>query len=57
MVEEILNLYLEKRYSPYSIHLKLGCSIKQVYHVLKQSEDAKRKNQRDIDNRRTEYAS
>ncbi len=51
MKEEILRLFVKKKYSPYSIHVKLGCSIKEVYHYLEQYEE---KIRRDLASEREE---
>ena len=37
--EKIMEMFIEQRRSAYDIHNKLGCSIKQVYHVIKQYEE------------------
>ena len=39
MQEKILELFIYERCTPYEIHTQLGCSIKQVYHHLKQYEE------------------
>lgn len=39
MQDEIMKLFLEKKYSPYSIHVKTGIGIKKIYHHIKQYED------------------
>ena len=53
MDEKIMDLFLNKGYSTYGISIELDCSIKQVYHVIKQHEEqvraAKKKEHADAD--------
>jgi len=46
MDEKIMEMFLKENQSPYYIHNELNCSIKQVYHCIKQHEESVRASQK-----------
>ncbi len=39
MDEKILDMFLNKRYSPYSIHLETGCSMRRITQTIATKRD------------------